>query len=114
MAQEEVSDPSIDWSITAVARFESLLPVRCSRRFCTGRIGEDRRLEIMRRDVVADGAGEQIDDLVCLRSDKVGAKDAQATVFDENLEGVSGLADMTRRVPIGRVLMTGAELETCW
>src|ERR1700730_187203 len=78
-----------------------------------GRVGEDRLLEIVCGQVVADRESKEIDDLIRMRPDQMGAENALAAVFDQGLEAVNRLGDAASRVPVRHLLTLDPEFEPC-
>jgi len=70
-----------------------------------GRVGEYRLLEILGGQAVADGETKDIDGLVRMRPDEMGAENAPAALFDQGLEVVTG-SSTGRAVYRGRHLLT--------
>jgi hypothetical protein len=67
--------------------------------------------EIVRGQAAADRKSEEVDDLVRIRPDQVGAENALAAVFDQDLEAVNRLGDAARRVPVRHLLTIDPEFE---
>src|SRR5665213_3231047 len=81
--------------------------VRCARR-----VGEQRRFQIIRSELLADGKRKDIDHLVGVRADEMCAENALAAIFDQNLRAVDRLSRLPSGEPVGGFLAIDAELET--
>ena len=75
-----------------------------------GRIGEHHVLKIVDSEAGAYRQGEDIDDFIGVGADKVGAEDLLPLPAENDLVGRAGLAEMTRTVPVGRLLETHDDL----
>src|SRR5262245_6098522 len=76
----------------------------------SSRIYENGVFQVLRRQVVANRHGENVDDLIGMWADQVRAEDTVRAAFNQHLESIGALADASRRVPIVRVLRLHPEL----
>ena len=67
--------------------------------------------EILGREVVTNGKSKEVDHLIDMRSDKMGAEDALAALLDQGFVAVNGFADSAGRVPVRDLLAINPECE---
>src|SRR5215471_15535246 len=75
------------------------------------RISKYRRLQIFRRQPVADREAEQIDDLFGMGPDEVSAQDAICVLLDEGLEAVDRFVESSGCVPVRSRLRVHSEFD---
>src|SRR5690606_5695517 len=71
-----------------------------------GRIGERGRFQRVGGEIVADGEGEQVDDLLGMRPYDMGTENALRSLLDQDLEAVDRFSSLEGGEPVRRVAGT--------
>ena len=67
--------------------------------------------EILGREVATNGKSKEVDHLVDMRADEMGAKDVPTSLLDQCFVAVDRLADPAGRVPVRDLLAINPECE---
>ena len=67
--------------------------------------------EILGPEVATNGKSKEVDHLVDMRADEMGAEDATAALLDQGFVAVHGFTDPAGRVPVRDLLAINPECE---
>src|SRR2546421_9334127 len=101
-----------DTSVDLVMTFASIASHHEADVRAEGRIREERLLQVVRPQTQPDGDREEVDDLVGLRAQEMGAEHALRLLVNEDLEARDGFSGAARIEPARRVLKVHAKART--